>query len=80
MISLADISFFLSILKDMLIFEDIAKNIWKALSIAICDIGDVLSAKEVMNVLQIINCIEKQKVKDNVDFGPNPSYCRVKGK
>lgn len=77
-ISSGDISFFLSILKDILIFEDIARNIWKAVSIAICDLSDVLSAKEVMNVLQIINCVEKQKVKDNVDYGPAPSYCKVK--
>ncbi|CAH1401937.1 unnamed protein product [Nezara viridula] len=78
-VSLEDnISFFLSTIKNILIFEDIGKNIWKALNIAICELGDALSAKVVMNVLQIINCIEKQKVKDNVDFGPSPSYCKIK--
>ncbi|XP_014270631.1 nucleolar complex protein 4 homolog [Halyomorpha halys] len=73
-----NMSYFLPILKDILIFEDMSRSIWKALSLAVYDLADVLSAKEVMNVLKIINCVEKQKVKDNVNIGPAQSYCKIK--
>lgn len=70
-----DTSNYLNFLNNLLTYEDISQNIWKALEIANCKLIESLSTHHVSNTLKIINSTEKPKGKECEEIGPLPHFC-----